>query len=80
MDHPDCILRHAIDIGYILSLPHISYPTGSLNNVQDIPPDARIPRLMDEVDALAWRALAWSQELHEKYGGAPLAPGAKVDK
>ena len=31
-----------------------------------------------EADAIAWRALALSQELHERYGGAPLAPGARV--
>lgn len=33
--------------------------------------------ILQEADALAWRALALSQELHEKFGGAPLAPGAR---
>jgi hypothetical protein len=28
------------------------------------------------VNQLAWRVLAYSQELHEKFG-SPLAPGAK---
>lgn len=31
-----------------------------------------------EASSLAWRALALSQELHERFG-APLAPGAKVE-
>jgi hypothetical protein len=34
--------------------------------------------LLAEASQLAWRTLMWSQELHEKYGGAPLAPGARV--
>lgn len=32
--------------------------------------------ILNEVNQLAWRALALSQELHERFG-APLAPGAK---
>ena len=35
---------------------------------------------LSEADAIAWRALALSQELHERYGGAPLAPGARLPK
>jgi hypothetical protein len=31
-----------------------------------------------EADAICWRALALSQELHERFGGAPLAPGART--
>lgn len=34
--------------------------------------------ILDEANALAWRALALAQELHEQIGGAPLAPGAKL--
>ena len=34
--------------------------------------------ILNEASQLAWRALALSQELHERYGGAPLAPGAKL--
>lgn len=30
------------------------------------------------VDKLVWRALALSQEWHEKHDGAPLAPGARL--
>jgi len=35
-------------------------------------------QILAEASSLAWRALALSQELHERFG-APLAPGAKVD-
>jgi hypothetical protein len=31
-----------------------------------------------EADSIAWRALALSQELHEGYAGAPLAPAARL--
>ena len=37
-------------------------------------PDAQA--ILTEASALAWRALALSQELHENFGDAPLAPGA----
>jgi hypothetical protein len=37
-----------------------------------------IEALLSEVSQISWRALMWSQELHEKYGGAPLAPGARL--
>lgn len=33
-------------------------------------------QILSEVSSLAWRALALSQEIHERYG-SPLAPGAK---
>lgn len=65
-DHEECITRHLIDL-------------------QDLHADmvrnenGPVPRaLFDEVNALCWRALALSQELHERYGGAPLAPGARL--
>jgi hypothetical protein len=38
--------------------------------------EAPAEKVLDEVDQFAWRALALSQESHEKFG-APLAPGAK---
>lgn len=40
-------------------------------------PEPRLEKLLEEASCLAWRALAWSQELHERFG-APLAPGAKL--
>lgn len=35
-------------------------------------------QILHEADQMVWRALAFSQELHEQIGGAPLAPGAKL--
>jgi hypothetical protein len=67
MDHADCIDRHATDIGDIEA-----YITR-----EGITPEA-VKMLLAEANALCWRALAWSQELHERYGGAPLAPAARL--
>ena len=65
MDHGDCILRHLMDTSDLLSaLEH--------NNT-----DVRKEDVLSEASQLAWRALAFSQELHERFG-APLAPGAKL--
>lgn len=63
-DHGDCIIRHLIDTADL-----ISALDKSIGNVtkQDV---------LNEASQLVWRALAFSQELHEKFG-APLAPGAK---
>ncbi len=77
-DHPDCIVRHAVDVADIEAALQRSAKRA------DVPIDkgdgsaraAVIESLLTEVSQLAWRALMWSQELHERYGGAPLAPGA----
>jgi len=63
MDHGDCILRHLIDVEDLLA----DFDRGGVTQRQDI---------LNEVNQMAWRALALSQELHEKFG-APMAPGAK---
>lgn len=47
-----------------------------LMDMQDHLAAGRIEEAVKEADAVAWRALALSQELHEA-NGAPLAPGAK---
>jgi hypothetical protein len=62
-DHGDCLIRHLIDTNDLLA----AYERGQDVNIQDI---------LTEVNQMAWRALALSQELHEKFG-SPLAPGAK---
>lgn len=69
MDHEDCILRHLMDLADLRSTLE---RTGGHGLVGDSAQDD----ILEEANALAWRALALSQELHEKYGGAPLAPGA----
>ncbi len=73
-DHPDCILRHAIDVADIEAL--IKRMNEGTQWLDPHLCEAQIEALLTEVSQLAWRALIWSQELHEIYGGAPLAPGA----
>ena len=68
MDHSDCIIRHLIDLEDLLAA--FSRSNAGVTTEQ----------VLSEVNSLAWRALALSQELHEKFGGAPLAPGAKETK
>lgn len=65
MDHGDCIIRHLMDIEDLLAARERgnTFITNRL--------------ILDEAGSLAWRALAYSQELHERLGAAPLAPGAK---
>jgi hypothetical protein len=73
MDHGDCIVRHAMDVADIeahIKRNHSASPIEWWTNE-----DAKA--LLNEVSQLAWRALMWSQELHERYVGAPLAPGAR---
>lgn len=62
-DHGDCIIRHLIDLEDLIA----SKKRGESVTEEYI---------LNEVNSLAWRALALSQELHEKFG-SPLAPGAK---
>lgn len=65
-DHGDCIIRHLTDTEDLLA--------GYARNNETITPEM----ILIEANQLAWRALAYSQELHEKFG-SPLAPGAKVE-
>lgn len=62
-DHGDCILRHLTD-------------TEDLLAAFDDNANVTKEMILTEVNQLAWRVLAYSQELHETFG-APLAPGAK---
>lgn len=69
-DHMDCAMRHAMDAedlaaAYERTPPPCAMEGGECKR-----------RILDEVDQATWRVLAWSQAMHEKYGGAPLAPGA----
>lgn len=64
-DHGDCIIRHLMDLQDLIAV-----------NKKDGP--LLREAILSEASSLAWRALALSQELHEKFG-APLAPGAKND-
>lgn len=64
VDHGDCILRHLIDSEDLLS----AYKRGHQSVTKDM--------ILTEVRQLTWRALAYSQQIHEQFG-APLAPAAK---
>jgi hypothetical protein len=66
-DHGNCMLRHIVDIQDLL-----------VGSDSATPDQKRL--ILEEANALAWRALALSQELHEEFGGAPLAPGAKISQ
>ena len=67
-DHADCIVRHTMDVADILA---------ALERGR-VPTPEEIEALLNEASQLSWRALMWSQELHEMYAGAPLAPGARL--
>lgn len=62
-DHGDCIIRHLMDVEDL----YAAYLKGHTTLEQQI---------RNEVNQMAWRALAFSQEMHEKFG-TPMAPGAK---
>lgn len=64
-DHDDCVLRHLVDVMDLLSAFG-----RSVDGVTE-------RQILTEVSCLAWRALAMSQELHEAFGNAPLAPAAR---
>lgn len=66
-DHGDCILRHLTDTEDLLAAAE--------RNGSPLTPFGQ-EQILVEASQLAWRALAYAQELHEKFG-APLAPGAK---
>ena len=71
-DHAECIERHLTDISDLQAIVRRSVPGYA-------PAEADVAHLIiAEARALAWRALALSQELHERYAGAPLAPAARL--
>lgn len=72
-DHGDCIIRHAMDAADIIA--HIERNPITPGTAEY---DTEVASLLTEASQLAWRALIWSQELHEKYDDAPLAPGARL--
>ena len=65
-DHGDCIVRHLIDTEDLLA---------AVDRNEALRTEDK-EAILREVSQLAWRALAYSQVLHERFG-APLAPGAK---
>lgn len=78
MDHADCIDRHLTDIHDMLAALKRWKNETTFDEAND---EASTPEfvqaILAEANALCWRALALSQDLHEKLGGAPLAPAAR---
>lgn len=66
-DHGDCIVRHLMDLQDLIAAKG-RLEVGAVNNINEA--------ILLEASSLAWRALAYSQELHEAQG-APLAPSAR---
>jgi hypothetical protein len=66
-DHADCIMRHLTDLADMLAEDERNSKLVGRNWNE----------VLAEANALCWRALALSQELHEE-DGAPLAPGARL--
>jgi hypothetical protein len=66
MDHGDCVVRHLLDTEDLLAAL-------ARANGDNVP--ALQAQILVEASQMAWRALAYSQMLHETFG-APLAPGA----
>ena len=62
-DHSDCIIRHLIDTEDLIA---------ALARRENV----TTQEILNEASQMVWRALAFSQELHEKFG-APMAPGGK---
>ena len=64
MDHGDCVVRHLMDVQDLIAAME--------RGDSSVAPET----VLLEVNQLVWRAMALSQELHEKLG-APKAPGAR---
>jgi hypothetical protein len=73
-DHEDCIERHLMDISDIEAA--LKRADIYIDKGDDSARAVIILTLLEEADALVWRAAALSQRLYETYGNAPLAPAA----
>lgn len=66
-DHADCIVRHLVDLADV-----------EASIARDGTSPELVKQALEEASCLAWRALALSQEVHERLAGAPLAPAARL--
>lgn len=71
MDHGECVDRHLSDCEEMRM--HIER-----SNAEGIEAHQTVAEYLQECDALAWRALAYSQIAYEKYGGAPMSFNSRV--
>lgn len=82
--HFDCVGRHVLDLQDLLAAKergttHVPTWVYNLNEKAEELIDLPIEEaILIECNALAWRSLAISQELHEKLANTPLAPAARL--
>lgn len=83
-EHMDCIGRHMLDLqdllaaaarGEQMTKAYVYDFEAKQDVLVDLPVEDAI---LIECNAMAWRSLALSQELHEKLAGKPLAPAARL--
>lgn len=71
-DHDDCVIRHTMDKTDLLAAIE-------RNEYADAEEKAQlIDAMLEEAACRSWRSLADYQELAERFGRAPIAPGAKM--
>ncbi len=84
-NHMDCVGRHLLDIQDLLAQKERGVqfvPTWVYNfdeKTEELITLDINEAILIECNALSWRSLAISQELHEKLGKAPLAPAARLN-
>jgi hypothetical protein len=82
--HMDCVQRHLMDMQDLLAARErgqTTVPTYVYNfekKVEELVDLSIEEAILIECNALSWRSLAISQELHEKFGNKPLAPAARL--
>ena len=84
-EHLDCIGRHLLDLQDLLAaqkrgVADVATYIYDFEQKQDVLRTIPIEEaILIECNALSWRALAFSQEQHEKLAGKPLAPAARLE-
>lgn len=83
-DHANCIERHLIDLRDLQAAKargttEVQVLMYNFTTEKEELVNASIEEaILIEANALAWRALAFSQITHEELNGAPLAPAARA--
>ena len=84
-NHFDCVQRHVFDLQDLLAArergeAYVNVLVYDFIEKKEIMRELPIEEaILIECNALSWRSLAISQELHEKLGGKPLAPAARLE-
>jgi ribosomal protein L7/L12 len=84
-DHLDCVGRHLLDLQDLLAMrdrgvTEFTMPIWNFETKREEQKTVPIEEaILIESNALAWRSLAISQELHEKLKGAPLSPASRAE-